>query len=224
MDVGVVVASALIIMSYSVLYRENRAFRIAEAIFVGGSLGQFIAVNYDYVYKTVYLPVAGGSVAWLIPALLGLMFTGFFWRSLRWAYMVPVAVVTGAGLGLALAGSMKIDMVSQVLAIVTLQFQKMSPYEVFTNVIMVVATLTTLFVFFFTKPELKGPFKGIVQAGRFFLMLYIGYQFGNTIMMREAVLIERVSYLLATPEARYVLVVGGLLLIAGIVYDWKKRQ
>jgi hypothetical protein len=60
-----------------------------------------------------------------------------------------------------------------------------------------VATLVCVMVYFlFSFEHRSKPVRGAVRAGRWLLMLSFGAFFGNTVMTRLAVFLERVEFLL----------------------------
>ena len=71
----------------------------------------------------------------------------------------------------------------------------LSGWGVFEAVLMVVGVVCTLTYFFFSV-EHRGPVKWISKVGIAFLMIGFGSAFGNTVMGRVALLIQRVDFLL----------------------------
>jgi hypothetical protein len=222
-DTGVIVASALIIMIYSFLYRENIVFRIAEGAFVGASVGRVLAINFDTFRRSLWAPAIQGSYYLFIPVLLGILYIALFLKGpYRWLYRVPVSFVLGSGLGLALAGIIKVSLVDQIRAVITTPLVGVSLYQALSNLVIILATATVTFVFFFTRPH-EGILKYVTLVGRLFLMIYLGYQFAGTIMMRESVLISQLNIILKG-DGIWLVPIAFILLGIGVYYDWKNGK
>lgn len=219
-DTGVLVASALIMMIYSFLYRENIVFRVAEGAFVGASVARIIVVNLDTLTKGVIPPTTQGNYFWFIPVILGILYIGIFLRGgYRWVYRIPVSFVLGSGLGLALAGMIKVSLVDMIHATITTPLTGVTAWEALSNLVLIIATASVTFVFFFTRPH-EGTLKYVTTLGRLFLMIYLGFQFAGTIMMRESVLIRELTLILKG-DGVWLVPVAFALLAIGIYYDWR---
>lgn len=222
-DTGVLVASALIMMIYSFLYRENIVFRITEGAFVGASVARIIVVNLDTLRKSVWVPGLQGEIIWYISVILGILYVMMLTEgSYKWLYRIPVSFVLGSGLGLALAGMIKVSLIDQIKATITIPLVGAPIGEILSNWTIILATATVTFVFYFTSPR-EGILKYITIIGRLFLMTYLGYQFAGTIMMRESVLISQLTIILKG-QGIWLVPLAFILLAIGIYYDWKKGQ
>lgn len=219
----ILVASALIMMVFSFLYRDNIIFRVAEGAFVGASVARIIVVNLDTLRRTVWTPALKGNYFWFIPVVIGLLYVTMFSKgSYRWMYRIPISFVLGSGLGLALAGLMKVSLSDQIIATAKLSLTGVPIANILSNLIIIIATATMTFVFFFTRPS-EGVLKYVMTIGRVFLMTYLGFQFAGTIMMRESVLIRELTYILKG-DGIWLVPVAFLLLGIAVYYDWKKGE
>ena len=73
--------------------------------------------------------------------------------------------------------------------------QELSPAGAFLEaVLMIVGVVCTLTYFFFSV-EHRGPVKWLSKVGIAFLMIGFGSAFGNTVMGRVALLIQRADFL-----------------------------
>lgn len=222
-DTGVIVASALIMMIYSFLYRENIIFRVAEGAFVGASVARIIVVNLDTLRKSVWVPGLQGDYLWYISVLIGILYVMMFTKgSYKWLFRIPVSFVLGSGLGLAVAGMIKVSLVDQILSTITIPLSGVPIGDMLSNWTVILATATVTFVFYFTSPR-EGILKYVTLIGRFFLMTYLGFQFAGAIMMRESVLISQLTIILSG-EGIWLVPLAFVLLAIGIYYDWNKGQ
>ena len=71
----------------------------------------------------------------------------------------------------------------------------LGPFEIFGAILMLVGVICTLTYFFFSI-EHRGAVGGISKVGIIFLMVGFGSAFGNTVMGRVSLLIQRVDFLL----------------------------
>ena len=223
MGLEVLVVSALIMMVWSFLYRDNIIFRATEGAFVGASVARIIVVNLDTLRRTVWIPSLKGNYFWFIPVIIGLLYTTMFLKgSNRWMYRIPISLVLGSGLGLALAGMMKVSLSDQIIATTSLSLTGIPIADILSNLIVIIGTATMTFVFFFTRPS-EGILKYVMMIGRVFLMTYLGFQFAGTIMMRESVLIREVTCIVKG-DGIWLVPVALVLLIITVCSDWKKGE
>ena len=71
----------------------------------------------------------------------------------------------------------------------------LGPFEIFGAILMLVGVICTLTYFFFSI-EHRGAVGGISKVGIVFLMVGFGSAFGNTVMGRVSLFIQRVDFLL----------------------------
>jgi len=222
-DLEVLVASALIMMVFSFLYRDNIIFRVVEGGFVGASVARIVVVNMDTLRRTVLAPALKGNYFWFISVVIGLLYVTMFLKgSTRWMYRIPISFVLGSGLGLALAGLMKVSLSDQIIATASISLTGVPIADMLSNLIVIIATASMTFVFFFTRPS-EGVLKYVMLIGRVFLMTYLGFQFAGTIMMRESVLIKELTYIL-TGDGIWLIPVAFALLGIAVYNDYKKGE
>ncbi|RKU28663.1 hypothetical protein C6497_07840 [Candidatus Poribacteria bacterium] len=214
--IGIWVAAFLTLCIYSFLYRDNPLYRFAEHLFVGISVGYGIVLS----IHQGFLPLAwkpfweaitfkDPSGLWvIIPIAFGLLFFARLSPKHTWLIRYPIAVLIGYGSGIAIPNVLRANIFEQTRG--TLQpFGKMtetiaangdtipalSTFEIFGAILMVIGVICTLTYFFFSV-EHRGPIKGLSKVGIAFLMIGFGSAFGNTVMGRVALLIQRVDFLM----------------------------
>lgn len=203
---GIWVAVLLTFCIYSFLYRDNPFYRFAEHLFVGLSVGYSIvfAIHQGLIplaWNPLYAVITGeGSrigLLNLIPIFIGLLF--FARLSLRhtWLIRYPIAILIGFGAGIAIPRVLQADIFAQMHG--TLKpfgsLTALSGGEIFGAVLMVTGVICTLTYFFFSV-EHRGAVGGLSKIGIAFLMIGFGSAFGNTVMGRVALLIQRVDFLI----------------------------
>ena len=205
--IGIWVAAFLTLSIYSVLYRDNPFYRFAEHLFVGVSVGYGIVISiYDGFIPFAVDPfieaVKGESVRGfikLIPIGIGLLFFARLSPRHTWLIRYPIAILIGFGSGIAIPNVLRANIFEQTRGTIApfaeIAAGTLSGWGIFEAVLMVVGVICTLTYFFFSV-EHRGPVKWLSKVGIAFLMIGFGSAFGNTVMGRVALLIQRVDFLL----------------------------
>jgi hypothetical protein len=188
MTAGTLVAAVLTLAIFSFLYRENPFFRFAEHLLVGLSAGYFtvIAVQGTLVPKVIE-PLKVGDFWVVIPFVLIILILGRLTEKTRPASRIPLALVIGAGAGVAVPALLQARILVQLGA-------TMKPLDSFANVLILVGVITTLIYFYFSR-EHKGWWGRLASVGTWYLMIFFGATFGNTVMSRISLLVGRLEFL-----------------------------
>jgi len=205
--IGVWLAAFLTLCIYSFLYRDNPFYRFAEHLFVGISLGYSIVISIHqafipFAWQPFWAAVTGESVIGLIkliPIAIGLLYFSALSPRQTWLIRYPSAILIGIGSGLAIPNVLRANIFEQTRGTVepfaALHAGMLSGWGVFEAVLMVIGVVCTLTYFFFSV-EHRGPINWLSKVGIAFLMIGFGSAFGNTVMGRVALLIQRVDFLL----------------------------
>lgn len=193
---------------FSFLYKENRLYRFAEHILLGLGIGFAVAATVtDILIPKWWTPLTqgwrsghGGAVAMGIAAgILGLMWYGLYHKKTVWLSRVVMGLTIGAGAGLAFKAEIN-DKLPQVIA--SFKSPYVPPAEAtaynnsFNNLLFLLILFSVLSYFFFSFEQKHPLIRAGSRTGRLFLMITFGVFFGNTIMTRMSVFIERVWFLL----------------------------
>ena len=209
---GIWVAALLTLCIYSFLYRDNPFYRFAEHLFVGISVGYGIVLSIHqgfipFAWKPFYAAVTGGSfrgLIKLIPIGFGLLFFARLSPRHTWLIRYPIAILIGFGSGIAIPNVLRANIFEQTRGTIE-PFAAMHAGTipqgemvgtVIGSILMVVGVICTLTYFFFSV-EHRGPVKWLSKVGIAFLMIGFGSAFGNTVMGRVALLIQRIDFLLS---------------------------
>jgi len=206
------IASGLVLMALSFLYRENSWFTFAEQIVVGGLAGYGTAIGIRQVYYQGLTPIAQGMSWYILAIILGvLLFMGFFKR-LAWWVRVPTAVLIGTGIGLNMRAGIETQITAQLIDTV----RSISTPSLATNVnnLIVIIGVCCVIMFFFFSTETKGALMPVSRVGRYFLMVALGSSFAYAVMGRTSLVIARFQDLLSYPNY-YTILIAALL----ILYD-----
>lgn len=205
---GIWVAAFLTLCIYSFLYRDNPLYRFAEHLFVGISVGYGIVLSIHegfipLAWNPIWASITGDSLSglWkLIPIFFGLLFFARLSPRHTWLIRYPIAILIGFGAGIAIPNMLRANIFEQTRGTVApfgaIHAGELTPWEIFGAILMVIGVVSTLTYFYFSV-EHRGPMRWFSKVGICFLMIGFGSAFGNTVMGRVTLLIQRVDFLLS---------------------------
>ena len=155
-----------------------------------------------FAWQPFWAAVTGESLTGLIkliPIAIGLLYFSALSPRQTWLIRYPSAILIGIGSGLAIPNVLRANIFEQTRGTIepfaAIHAGTLSGWGVFEAVLMVVGVVCTLTYFFFSV-EHRGPVNWLSKVGIAFLMIGFGSAFGNTVMGRVALLIQRVDFLL----------------------------
>ena len=193
MIAGAWLSAGLTIFLFSFLYKDNPFFKIAEHLYLGAGMGWWFQVyTFSVLKPKVWVPLMQHDWMVIVPSLLGLSLITQFIPKISWVSRYGFTFLMGYGSGLAIPASLATDFINQIGG--TLQpfanIAGMSALALFNALVVAVGVICVLFYFFFSV-EHKGVGKKVSNLGIYFLMIYFGAAFGNTVMARFSVLYGR---------------------------------
>ncbi len=198
---GIWLGAALTLGIISFLYKDNVFYKACESIFVGISAGYwFIVYWYDMMVNKFYEqaianPGPESFVPW-IGFVLGIMMLLRLFPKIGWLSRWPLAFIVGATAGLYMMNYFASNAMRQIASTI-MPLNTGSPWEIFSNLVIVIGVFCGLIYFFFSK-EHKGIFGGAAKVGIWFLMVTFGASFGYTVMSRMSLMIGRLDFLFGT--------------------------
>ena len=197
MDWATILAGLLTLAVLSFLYRDNPAYKMAESLLIGLSIGYFLVITWNNSLVTLlFSPLFGeGRFSLVIPLLLGLMMFGRFHSKTAVWSRIPIGVLIGSGAGVAIPAMLGARTMAQMSATVQPLFSG-SGLPDLSVLVVLVGVICTLAYFYFSR-EHRGPFGQVAKLGTWFLMIFFGTTFGYTVMSRMSTLIGRVEFLLS---------------------------
>ena len=196
-DLGIWLGAIATLAIYSILYRENVVFRFFEHIFVGLATGYgFYIIIIQVLIPKWWNPLfLEHRWYWIFAFLMGTMFYTVYSR--RWSWMNRLVV--GIFIGLA-AGNGMVGFVTELAPQLKYSFKPLwsttAPYFEANNVLFFITMVTVMSYFFFSFAQRHPVVKGSTRLGRWLLMVAFGAIFGNTVMGRMSLLIDRLQFLL----------------------------
>lgn len=200
------VAAGLTIFLFSFLYKDNPFFKVTEHLYLGAGMGWvFQTVLFQTWKPKVWEPMMAGDWTVLIPTLLGLSLVTQFFPRISWVSRYGFTFIMGYGSGLVIPLTISTDFLNQIGGTI-------SPFmvsgfagnglQLLNGAIVAVGFICVLFYFFFSV-EHKGAVKKASNIGIYFLMLYFGAAFGNTVMGRFSLLYGRFDDLYKYSSVKY---------------------
>ena len=197
MVLGAWIAVGLTLFLYSFLYKDNPLFKVAEHLYLGVGMGWLFQQTVFSVWiPKVYEPLSHGNLSPLVPFLLGLSLIAQFFPKISWVSRYGFTFLMGYGAGLAIPVSLATDFVAQIEGSIRPLFAAGAPFTMAAawqgfNALLVAGGLVCVLCYFFFSVEHKGAIKKASDVGIYFLMLYFGATFGNTVMGRFSLLYGR---------------------------------
>jgi len=215
-EIGVWIAAFLTIGILSFLYKDNPAYKICEAIFVGVSAGYwFVSLFWQNIWPKLVLNLSGaardlsagagwdGRWLYLGAGILGFMMLMRLVPKVGWISRWPLAFIVGSTAGLYFITYLQSNAMNQIhdtlVPLVTAgrgSFLGLPlPFFVDWSALFVFVGTFTGLVYFFFSVEHKRVVGGTARVGIIFLMITFGASFGYTVMSRMSLLIGRMDFL-----------------------------
>lgn len=193
------VAALITLMLFSILYKENPLYRIAEHLYVGTSAAHGIVTTWNNTVKPALTAMPVKGTWWeIIPMVVGLLIYFNMYRPYAWIARIPMGFWIGYNAALVLSARQVIpffnQMTSAIKPLVAMTKGAFNLTQTINNILFVTIVLGVLIYFFFTV-EHKGIFKYAANWGRLAIMIGFGASFGNTVMARISLLIGRLTFL-----------------------------
>lgn len=206
--IGVIVGAVLTLVIFSYLLGDNKLYRWALALLVGGGLGfamgiavRFVIWDWLLVARDSASPVLRGF--YLVPVILGvLLFLKFFASSrllgpLSVLGNISMGYLVGVGAAVAIAGAVLGTLFPQIEAAgqdVTLEAL---PVGLLQGIVMLIGTITALLVFS-PRPrtqngEIKSAVRWLQRVGGFFIVVALAVAFAGAVTSGLTLWVERWS-------------------------------
>lgn len=209
-----VIEAIMMLMAWSLLYKETPIYRIGEHIAIGLFLGFTLHMGVDVLLKRVFIPLAtgGATVGLILATIIGILFYTRYIKSVSFISRWSTAILVGCGSGVAVKGAIKAMIVGQLP-----QKSWFAPgIAGINNVITTVATVSVMCYFLFSYKH-EGLLGYISKIGRLFLMACFGVTLGVFLLSNIGFAIG-MTMKLVVPPAAYVTIIAIILIVADIMY------
>lgn len=183
---------------YSVLFKENKFYRLFEHIFIGLASGYGVYITWSVVLGPKWWDpmVRGGQWWWAFAAVIGSMFYFIYSKKHMWISRV----IFGFFMGLAAGGMFRefyeLYFPQMGASMKPLTGAGMSQWDSLNVLTIYVILLTCMSYFFFSFEHKNWAVKKSAAMGRWFLMIGFGAIFGATVMGRMTLFIGRFNFLI----------------------------
>lgn len=209
---------------YSYLWSDNKLYRMLLNVMIGLGVGYNFIVIWKNVlgplwwdpmtsgFRAVFSGFAPGSAGalWVLVGLLGTLWYFQFSRKYLWLSRIVIGMTLGAGAGMVFKQQLLLNAPQ-----ITDSFRPLvaradgsaygaplvggagpvSLWLSLNNIIFVGTIVCVMTYFLFSFEHTSAPVRGASRAGRWLLMVSFGAFFGNTVMTRMAVFLERLQFL-----------------------------
>ncbi len=184
---------------FSLVFKENKFFRLFEHLFLGLAAGYSAQVNWTDILRPQWWDpmVQGGQWEWILFVPASAMFYGIYSKNFAWMARLLFGFIFGMVTGTAFQAFSQ-----QYLPQISASFLPIIPSpqtsisQALDNILFIAILLSVATYFFFAFEQKSKFVQGTAKTGRWLLMISFGAIFGSTIMTREALLIDRIYYLL----------------------------
>ena len=186
----------------SLVFKENKFYRLFEHIFLGLALGFDFFFSWTSVLRPLWWdPMVHGQWAWIMTVPLGLMFYGIYSERFSWMSRLIFGIFFGLT-----AGTVFQDFSGRFMPQVVKSFKPLvAPANIhgtlhrfaygLNDLVFMVVLISVLVYFLFAFEQKNKAVRGTAQLGRWLLMFSFGAIFGSTIMTRMALLIDRMYFI-----------------------------
>jgi lipid-A-disaccharide synthase-like uncharacterized protein len=194
--IGIWAQLLFMFMIYSYpLYKENYAFRFAEHTYLALALATTIIVNIQSLIRTQLPPLINeGKIVLIIPVLLGFAMYLMMVPQYRWVSRYPIAILVGSALGLGMSSRILPNLQKQIINIVSSPAG--APMMDYLDFYIMAAGTIMILMYFILTYEHVGVLAPTTRFARWFIMVGLGVQFGNTILFRFTMLSGRALFVL----------------------------
>jgi hypothetical protein len=211
---------------WSFLWKDNLLFRFFQYSYLAVATAGYAIMSWDYVYKSVIIPVIKGNFIPLIPLFISLLLFGSLSTKYTWISRYATSFILGVSLTLMMRGITETGIVNMMTSIFS--FAKIGKTWGITmnNIIKISAAVFTIIYFFFHFVHRYNIGRGMQRIGRYFIMVGFGTQFGTGIMTSALFIAWIVQYVTITgPPAGYQwFSIVALLIAVGILLLLEKKS
>jgi hypothetical protein len=209
--------ATIVVMVWSILYRESIFYRIIEHAYTGVTFGYLGYRALDTLYTKTFIPLTQTwSLSYILVTLFGIILCLRLIPQLRWLARWSLAVLTGVSIGLGARGALSAQIIKQ-----TNLPSFWVPGDLSTsigNIVLFLFTLGCLVYFIYTR-EHKGAQGAISQIGRLSLMVTFGVVMGTFYSANVAMPISQIPKLVTYP-GYFITIIAAIL----IAYDYYRQS
>lgn len=195
-QLGIFIGAVMILAQFTMLWKDNLFFRWGTRVVVGFAVVDSLAWGFWGLNYYVWEPwTLKGEWGWWLAVPIGLMLYTRLSRPHAWISKYPLGIQLGVGVGTVAVGSLRAQILDQITNTVKDVFTAGgTPMDIFNAVVVLVAVVTVITYFFFTR-EHVGILGGSAYIGRIFIMSSIAVIWAGDYMWAMAMVAGVLSYL-----------------------------
>lgn len=225
MNVGQVVtefvSAVLIVMVWSIMYRENRFFRLAEHLTIGSIFGYTsYAATQALIDKTFNPLIATRSVPLAVVTFFGVLLWTRLIPKVQWISRLSLALMAGISMAVGVRGAIGAQIIK--LTVSGSWIIPTNPMESINNIIVIVSMISVVAYFLYTR-ERTGVLRPVSQIAKIALMLGFGAILGTFLMGNTAFSISQIGQL-TSGTGVYVTLVALVLVLVDVARGGIKEK
>jgi hypothetical protein len=215
------VSAVLIVMVWSIMYRETRFFRVAEHLTIGSIFGYTsYAATRTLIDKTFNPLAATGSIALVIVTFFGFLMWTRLIPKFQWISRLSIALMAGISMAVGVRGAIGAQIIK--LTVSGSWIIPTNPMESINNIIIMVSTMSVVAYFLYTR-EHTGVFRPVSKVARTALMVGFGAILGTFLMGNTAFSIGQIGQL-TSGTGVYVTIIAVVLILIDIARGGIKEK
>lgn len=180
-DIWVWISSILSLCIFSFLWKETRAFRVAQNIFLGVGAGHGLAIAFASLKTSLFIPLfQKGKWSLVIPFILVLMMYTKFIPKYSYLSRISLAFPLGLGTGIVLRSIIPGQIFPQLTA-------SMLPLNSVNNIIVALGAFCVVYYFLFTTRSKSAVSAGLSRVGVYLMMVTFGLSFATSVASNTAI-------------------------------------
>jgi hypothetical protein len=187
-------SAAMVIATWSFLYKENIFSRTAATIIISVSSFHHFMRNIDRAWSQGVVPIwEQGKILNVIPLFLGLLLYTRLSRQYSWLASYSFSVTLGLGTGATLTTLFSANVLGLIAQAVEAPFGHANAIETVSGLLLFIGAILSLTYWIFTR-EATGLFGWGVRIGRIFLMISIGYLYAEDVVWSQSLFVGAWGY------------------------------
>lgn len=181
---------------YSILYRENKVYRLFEHFFIGLASGYGACLIWtDTLRPKWWNPmISNGEWYWVFAFAGGMLYYCIYTKKYAWMSRLIIGIMMGLAAGAYFRGFVAENW-GQLNDSFRPLLVKGSYWPDLNNILFVVTLVAVMSYFFFSFEHKTKAMASPAKLGRWLLMIAFGAMFGSTVMARMSLFIGRLWFM-----------------------------
>jgi hypothetical protein len=201
-DINVWISALLVLAVFSVLYKENVVYRIAESVFIGVSTGYFFCLWYFSIIKPAVEDLFAGQWHLIFPIVTGILILILRNGKMSEILKIPASFLAAIFVSVTMVIYFRayiLDMVSaSIMPLVVFAEDGTIRWDMTINAMVSITGTVSVLIFFVARkyPDAK-MIRGYAEVGRFYILVAIGTSLGYTLFSRILIFAGRFDFLIS---------------------------